>query len=345
MEAMCHHYGRNLSENSEIFHKMVAIRHDLDNNCDKVSLREDFCGLRVAVRNCDKTRFTHGLVLMLVEERRNRLLEVVRTRRFASLPELVQELRVSESTVRRDLEYLEDQGVTKRIHGGVLYAGTSPKIPHFDQRDPADLEDKRAIAKAAVNLIKDGESVLLDGGSTTYEVARLLAGRPLHVVTNSLPVANLLGSDSECDLVFLGGNICSRTGVAMGPLTNRMIQSLRVHKTILSVAGASEEGFFNNNLLLVETERVMLQSADEVVVVADSSKLGRRSLAHLCGLGDVSRLVVDSGIGDDWREKITGAGVDLITAGDNSKLLPKAATETIKQTHSEGMPNGDSSAH
>ena len=254
---------------------------------------------------------------MLVEERRNRLLEVVRQRRFASLPELVLELQVSESTVRRDLEHLEDQGQAKRIHGGVLYAGTSPKIPHFDQQQPAKWEEKRAIAKAVVGLIEDGESVLLDGGSTTYEVARLLVGRRLHVVTNSLPVANLLASDSECDLVFLGGNICSRTGVAMGPLTNSMIESLRIRKTIFSVAGVNDGGFYNNNLLLVETERVMLQATDEVIVVADSSKLGCQSLAHVCELGDVKHLVVDNGISEDWRSKILAAGVDLIVAGSN----------------------------
>ncbi len=254
---------------------------------------------------------------MLVEERRNRLLEVVRERRFASLPELVLELQVSESTVRRDLEHLEDQGAAKRIHGGVLYAGTSPKIPHFDQQQSGEWDAKRSIAEAAVNLIEDGESVLLDGGSTTYEVARLLAGRRLHVVTNSLPVANLLGSDKECDLVFLGGNICSRTGVSMGPLTNRMIESLGIRKTILSVAGVNEGGFYNNNLLLVETERVMLQATDDVIVVADSSKLGCQSLAHVCELGDVKHLVMDNGISEDWRSKILACGVDLVVAGTN----------------------------
>ncbi len=254
---------------------------------------------------------------MLVEERRNRLLEVVRQRRFASLPELVLELQVSESTVRRDLEHLEDLGEAKRIHGGVLYAGISPKIPHFDQQQPAKWDEKRSIAAAVVGLIEDGESVLLDGGSTTYEVARLLVGRRLHVVTNSLPVANLLGSDNECDLVFLGGNICSRTGVSMGPLTNRMIESLRIRKTILSVAGVNDGGFYNNNLLLVETERVMLQATDEVIVVADSSKLGCQSLAHVCELGDVKRLVVDNGISEDWRSKIIASGVDLVVAGPN----------------------------
>ncbi|MBN2296212.1 MAG: DeoR/GlpR transcriptional regulator, partial [Pirellulales bacterium] len=219
--------------------------------------------------------------------------------------------------VRRDLEHLEDQGAAKRIHGGVLYAGTSPKIPHFDQQQAGEWDAKRSIAEAAVGLIEEGESVLLDGGSTTYEVARLLVGRNLHVVTNSLPVANLLGSDNECDLVFLGGNICSRTGVAMGPLTNRMIEPLRMRKAILSVAGVNDGGFYNNNLLLVETEREMLKAADEVIIVADSSKLGCQSLAHVCELGDVTRLVVDSRISEDWRSKLLAAGVDLLVAGSS----------------------------
>ena len=127
---------------------------------------------------------------MLAEERRDRLLELVRVRRFASLPELAEQLAVSESTVRRDLDQLEEQGSAQRIHGGVLYTGTSPKLPHFDAHQPAEWEKKKAIAAAAVRLIEDGDTILLDGGSTTYEVARLLVGRPLHVVTTSLPVAN-----------------------------------------------------------------------------------------------------------------------------------------------------------
>ena len=115
---------------------------------------------------------------MLAEERRSRLLEFVRLRRFASLPELAEQLEVSESTVRRDLEHLERQGSTRRIHGGVLYAGSSPKMPHFDARQSAKWGQKRAIAAKAAELIEDGDTILLDGGSTTYEVARLRIGRP-----------------------------------------------------------------------------------------------------------------------------------------------------------------------
>ena len=263
---------------------------------------------------------------MLVEERRSRLLELVRQSRFASLPELADQLEVSESTVRRDLDYLEDQGSARRIHGGVLYTGISPKLPHFDSRQPAQWPQKRAIARRAVELVEDGDTILLDGGSTTYEVARLLAGRPLHVVTNSLPVANLLGSDSNSDLVLIGGNICPRSGVAQGPYADRMLESVRVHKTILSTAGINDEGFFNNNVLLVGTERAMIAAADQAIVVADHTKFGRQSLGHLCPLGDVDYLVVDSGIGPEWREKVTAAGVKLIEAEVAADDPPEEST-------------------
>ncbi|MBN2473131.1 MAG: DeoR/GlpR transcriptional regulator [Pirellulales bacterium] len=260
---------------------------------------------------------------MLAEERRSRLLEFVRRRRFASLPELSKQVRVSESTVRRDLEHLEQQGSIRRIHGGVLYSGTSPKLPHFEARQPAEWAQKKAIAARAVGLIENADTVLLDGGSTTYEVARMLVGRPVHVVTTSLPVANLLASDSHSDLVLIGGNICPRTGVAQGPYADRMLALVRVRKTILSVAGINDEGCFNNNLLLVATERAMMKAADEVIVVADSTKFGRQSLTHLCRLEDIDHLVVDHGITEDWRSKVAAAGVHLLVADPTDDEQPR----------------------
>lgn len=251
---------------------------------------------------------------MLANERRTRLLEYVRQRRFASLDDLRKHFDVSESTVRRDLEHLEEAGVTRRIHGGVLYAGISPKLPHFDARQLARWDQKKAIAGKAVGLIEDGDTILLDGGSTTYEVAQLLVGRPVHVVTTALPVASLFASDSSSDLILIGGNICPRTGVAQGPYADEMLRTVRVRKTILSVAGINDEGFFNNNLLLVGTERAMMRAADEVIVVADSSKFGRQSLAHLCPLDGIDHLVVDNRISEEWQSKVTAAGVRLLLA-------------------------------
>src|SRR5206468_9383345 len=111
-----------------------------------------------------------------------------------------------------------------------------------------------------------------DGGTTTLEVARVLVGRPVQIVTNSLPIAQLIASRREADLVMLGGYVYPRTGVALGPLTVRMMEDLHVHQTVMSVGGLTARGLFNSNLLLVETERQMMRCADGVVVMAASTK-------------------------------------------------------------------------
>lgn len=247
-------------------------------------------------------------------ERRGRLLDLIRVRGFAALEELVRELGVSESTVRRDLDALEEQGAAKRTHGGVLYAGGMPRLAEFDERQPAHWAAKRAIAARAAEVISDGETVLLDGGTTTYEVARLLVGRSLQVVTNSLPVANLFASESRSDLVLLGGYVSPRTGVCLGPYANELLGRLHVTTTVLSAAGIADEGLFNAHLLLAETEQAMLRAAGRVIVVADSSKFGRKSLTLVAPLAEIDAFVSDDGLTDDWKARISAAGSELIVA-------------------------------
>lgn len=250
------------------------------------------------------------------DDRRDRLLELVRRSGFASLPDLVSAMDVSESTIRRDLDWLEENGKAKRTHGGVFYTGPAPKLPHFDQRQNAALDQKQQIAQQAANLVDDGDTLLLDGGTTTYELAKHLVGRPLQIVTNSLPVANLFTSSANTDLVFIGGYIHMRTGVSLGPYANDMIGDLNVHRAILSVAGINTNGCYNSNLLLVETEKAMIRAADKVVVVADSTKFGKKSLAHICELSEMHTLVVDDKLSDAWRARVTDAGVNLTIAED-----------------------------
>ena len=204
-------------------------------------------------------------------------------RGFASLPELAKALDVSESTVRRDVENLEEQGSASRIHGGVLYAGTSPKLASFRLQATGAVGAETGDCPACFDVGRGRRYRALGRGEHNGPVGAAPGGRPVHVVTNSVPVANLFVSDTASDLVLIGGNICPRTGVAQGPLADQMIATLRVRKTILSVATINDEGFFNNNLLLVETERAMMKAADETIVVADSSKFGHRALANLCG--------------------------------------------------------------
>ena len=251
---------------------------------------------------------------VLTDERRSRLVELIRQHGFASLPALAGELEVSESTVRRDLDFLEESGVVQRTHGGVFYTGPSPKLVHFDQRQSLNWDKKRRIAVAASRLIDDNDTILLDGGSTTYELAQLLVGRPLQVVTNSLPVANLFTSSDNADVVFVGGYVHTKTGVSLGPYANQMLAGLNVQRAVLSVAGASERGFFNSNLLLVETERAMMNSADQVIVVADSTKFSRTSLARLCALAEIDVLVSDEGLDSVWRDRLREADVRLVIA-------------------------------
>ena len=193
--------------------------------------------------------------------------------------------------------------------------GRSPKLAHFEQRQSVQWEKKKQIAHRAAELIDDGDTLVLDGGSTTYELAQLLVGRALQVVTNSLPVASLFTASANSDLVLIGGYVHTKTGVCIGPYANKMLESLNVRRAILSVAGVADDGLYNSNLLLVETERAMISAADEVIVVADSTKFGHKSLAKLCGLEEIDAMVVDNELSQEWQAKIEAAGVRLELAG------------------------------
>lgn len=256
------------------------------------------------------------------ETRRGRLRELIQTRGFAALGELADSLEVSESTIRRDLEQLEQAGEARRTHGGVFWTGQSDTMRVFQTRADAHWAAKRAIGEAAAALVEDHDTILLDGGSTTYELARHLVGRPLQVVTNSLPVAHLLSSSDSIDLVMIGGCVRGRTAVAIGPMADSMLRSINVRRAFLSVAGITERGYFNSDMMLVESEKAMLAAADQAIVVADSSKFGRVSLSRLCGLQEVHALVTDSGIDSQWKQWIRSAGVELELAAGSAGAAP-----------------------
>ena len=252
--------------------------------------------------------------LVASETRREKLRSVVQQQGFAALGELAETLAVSESTIRRDLEQLEKDGTVRRTHGGAFWTGDSDTIQVFQTRRDHDWAAKAAIGRAAAELIEDHDTILLDGGSTTYELARHLVGRPLQVVTNSLPVAHLLASSESIDLVIVGGCVRGRTAVAIGPMADSMLHSINVGKAFLSVAGITERGYFNSNMILVESEKAMLAAADQAIVVADSSKFGRVSLSRLCGLQEVHTVVTDGEIDSGWKDHLDLAGVQVVLA-------------------------------
>lgn len=247
---------------------------------------------------------------MLVDERRANILQLVEQKGFVSLQELSERLGASESTLRRDLEHLDGVGQIRRTRGGAAYVGES--ITPFDERSSRASIQKRMVARVAAELVEPGEAVLLDGGTTTLEVARQFIGKSLQVVTNSLPIVNLLVNEPQIEVVMIGGYLYPKTGVALGPAAVATLKNLHVRRLFMSVGGITDKGLFNSNALLVETERQMIEAAEEVIVVSDSSKLGHSALAHLCPLDVVDRLVVDSGIPAEWRETVEAAGVELM---------------------------------
>lgn len=249
---------------------------------------------------------------MLLDERRKQILETIEQEGFVALSELVERIDVSESTIRRDLEYLDSFGQIRRTRGGAAYVGDS--ISPFDERTGRASEEKRRIAVAAAELIQPGEAVLLDGGTTTLEVARKLIGKSLQVVTNSLPIANLLANHQNIELVLLGGYVYPKTGVALGPPAIAALSQIHVRRLVMSTGGITERGLFNSNTLLVETERKMIEAAEEVILVSDSSKFGHSALSHLCPLDAVDRLVTDAGISEAWQTTMKHHGVKVTIA-------------------------------
>ncbi len=261
--------------------------------------------------------------VVLVEERRQLVLDLLSKRGFVALADLAQQVQVSESTLRRDLDHLHEKGAVRRTHGGAIYLGNGENgdhaLPPLEERAASQLEEKREVARAAVKRIQDGDTVLLDGGTTTLEVARLLVGRSMQIVTNSLPIAMLFANRRETDLVMLGGYVYPKTGVALGPWTVRMMEDIHVHQVVMSVGGITGKGLFNSNLLLVETERQMMRCADEVVVVADHTKIGRPALAHLCELSAIDTLIVDRNLTPEQRALLDQNDVRVIIAGEETQ--------------------------
>ncbi|HOB73921.1 MAG TPA: DeoR/GlpR family DNA-binding transcription regulator [Phycisphaerae bacterium] len=251
---------------------------------------------------------------MTGEARRQQLSEFLARRGYADLAVLVSELGVSESTIRRDLSQMEEEGIVRRTHGGAVFISDRFSALNYDAREATAVAEKQAIGQAAAGLIQEGETILLDGGTTTFQVARQLLNRSLQVVTNSLPIAHLLNSAPHIELIFVGGFIYPRTGVALGPLAVQALGSLHVSKAFMGVAGIAEDGLYNANVLMVETELQMMRCAEEVIVVADQSKFGRRGLARLSGWEAVHRVIADEGLEARWHQVVRDAGAELILA-------------------------------
>ena len=257
---------------------------------------------------------------MIIAERKTRLRELLARRGMSDLDSLAAELRVSQSTVRRDIDEMEEIGIVQRTHGGVIWIGDQKNGPGtrpyaFDQRMSYQLAAKSEIAKAARKLVQPGETILLDGGTTTFYLAEELIGIPLQIVTNSLPIANLFLNDERVELVLTGGLMYPRYGVLLGPGAESAISTIHAKTMFFSVAGVHDGLLYNQNLLLVQAELKMMKQVQRKVLLVDSGKFDQQALARLCSLGEIDIVVSDSGLAKSHQKHIREIGCELIVAG------------------------------
>lgn len=254
---------------------------------------------------------------MLPAQRQSQLRELLSQLGMADVETLAAELKVSPSTVRRDLDRLSQDQLVSRTHGGAIWVGDrdSGARPYaFDQRVDFEAQAKQQLALAAAELVKPGETILLDGGTTTFHLAKQLVGRSLQIITNSLPIAELFVNDEHVELFVTGGVLYPRYGVLLGPIADRTLQDVHANTLFMSVAGIRDGFMYNQNLLLVEAERRMIQQAQRVVLVADATKFGQTALARLGPVREVDVVVTDSRLPPKAADELRSAGCQVIVA-------------------------------
>lgn len=230
---------------------------------------------------------------MLPPIRQKKMIRLLSERSFCSLEQLSQELNASIATVRRDLNSLQEQGIVRRTHGGAMFLGDREALPLFQDRQSMMSEAKMAIGKRAAQLVEEGDTIIIDGGTTPYQVAMNLQHKAIQVVTNSLPVANLFSNSRHVQVICTGGLLYPGSGVFLGSYAVDTLKSIRAQKAFIGVAGITEEGLYNSNALVVETEKAILAAAAEVYVVADQTKFDRHALAYLCGFDRIKAIITD----------------------------------------------------
>jgi DeoR family transcriptional regulator of aga operon len=238
---------------------------------------------------------------MRQEDRLGLILQQLNEHGSVGVAGLAERLRVSEASVRRDLHLLEQQKLLTRTHGGAVASGVLYELP-MRYRGGQHYDAKRVIAERAVRLLgTDVASVGLNGGSTTTEVARALAARTgLRVVTNALNIASELAVRSNIELVVCGGSARSESYELVGPLAEQTLASINLDVAIIGVDGVSPSaGFTTHHEIEAHTNRALVRAAERVMVVADSSKIGKRGFAKITDIATANDIVTDSHVGPD----------------------------------------------
>lgn len=255
---------------------------------------------------------------MLERERHHLIMKLVEERSFVSVTELLDLLDASEATIRRDINTLAERGDVKRIRGGA--ESVRPRhqahlvgMPFSVNQDLA-VPQKRSIARAAAELVEAGDSVIINGGTTTFALVEFLADHDLDILTNSFPIAAKLLATSRNRITLPAGTIFREQNIVLSPFANDGVENFWGDKLFTGCFGLNRFGLMEADPLVVQAQTKLLARAEEVIVMADSSKLRQKSAMIVTGLERISTLVTDDSARADELEVFRKAGIKVIVA-------------------------------
>jgi DeoR family transcriptional regulator, aga operon transcriptional repressor len=249
--------------------------------------------------------------------RRKKILERIQETGEVLITDLSKEFDVSEVTIRNDLENLERKNQLIRARGGAIHSENHVGIDQrLTEKNKMHTHEKAAIGKLAASLIHDGETIIIDSGSTTAEIIKHLGDlRQLNVITNALNIANLLMAQANVNVIIPGGYLRQNSMSLVGPLAEKNLRAFYVDKLFLSTDGFdTTQGIYTPNIDEAHLNGIMISIAKEVILVTDSSKFKRKSLAFICTLDKIKTVVTDNKIPADDKKRLEEAGVEVLIA-------------------------------
>jgi DeoR family transcriptional regulator of aga operon len=250
-------------------------------------------------------------------ERRKKILNMLDTNGQVFVHELSDEFKVSEVTIRNDLDLFESKKLLIRSRGGAMKYESSVGMDYrISDKDKIHFSEKVKIGKRAATLVKDGETIIIDSGTTTMEVARHLnSNSNISVITNAINIVNQLIQSPNIHIIVPGGTLRKNSHSLVGPLAEKSLQSFYVDKLFLGVDGFDiSHGAFTPNIEEASLNQIMIEIAKEVILVTDSSKFNRRSLAFICSVEKIDVIVTDENISTDDQRYLTDLGIQVIIA-------------------------------
>ncbi|MEO8667882.1 MAG: DeoR/GlpR family DNA-binding transcription regulator [Bauldia sp.] len=262
-------------------------------------------------------------------ERWQLILRQVRARGFLRVRELLAATEASPATLRRDLAKLEGMGQIRRVHGGIQ--GVDATAPaqiasrSIDVRQALNADRKRLVAKAAADLCHDGESIIINAGSTTGFMAEYLRHANLQILTNSFPIAHELIATSANRIVLPGGEVYRDQGIILSPFEEDAIQSFTASKMFMSCYAITAMGIVEDDPLVARAETKLLSRAETLIVIADATKFDARGSMIVCPLGRVHTLITDASAPEPFLDQIRSEGVRVLVVGDERAASRTAA--------------------